>query len=82
MTVASLVDTNILVYRFDARFPRKQQIVTELLWLVPKLRLGNPMREAPASRLHHQARITSMWQPVVYRLGQEVWFGHVSWRTR
>ena len=31
MTVASLVDTNILVYRFDARFPRKQQIATELL---------------------------------------------------
>lgn len=31
MTVASLVDTNILVYRFDARFPRKRQIATELL---------------------------------------------------
>ena len=40
--------------------------------LVPKLRLGNPVREAPASRFHHQARITSMWQPVVYRRGQEV----------
>ena len=31
MTVASLVDTNILVYRFDTSFPRKQQIATELL---------------------------------------------------
>ncbi len=31
MTVASLVDTNVLVYRFDARFPRKRQIATELL---------------------------------------------------
>ena len=31
MTVASLVDTNILVYRFDARCPHKQQIATELL---------------------------------------------------
>lgn len=31
MTVASLVDTNILVYRVDTRFPRKQRIATELL---------------------------------------------------
>ena len=31
MTVTSLVDTNILVYRFDTSFPRKQQIATELL---------------------------------------------------
>jgi predicted nucleic acid-binding protein len=29
--VAALVDTNILVYRFDARFPDKQRIATELL---------------------------------------------------
>jgi predicted nucleic acid-binding protein len=29
--VAALVDTNILVYRFDARFPEKQQIATALL---------------------------------------------------
>jgi predicted nucleic acid-binding protein len=29
--VAALVDTNILVYRFDNRFPEKQQIATELL---------------------------------------------------
>jgi len=29
--VAALVDTNILVYRFDARFPDKQHIATELL---------------------------------------------------
>ena len=27
----ALVDTNILVYRFDPRFPRKQQIAIELL---------------------------------------------------
>ncbi len=31
MSVASLVDTNILVYRFDAGFPRKRQIATKLL---------------------------------------------------
>jgi predicted nucleic acid-binding protein len=29
--VAFLVDTNILVYRFDPRFPQKQQIATEFL---------------------------------------------------
>lgn len=27
----ALVDTNVLVYRFDPRFPRKQQVATELL---------------------------------------------------
>ncbi len=29
--MASLVDTNILVYRFDPRFPEKQRIARELL---------------------------------------------------
>jgi predicted nucleic acid-binding protein len=29
--VAALIDTNILVYRFDARFPAKQKIATEIL---------------------------------------------------
>ncbi|MBI4527861.1 MAG: PIN domain-containing protein [Deltaproteobacteria bacterium] len=29
--MAALVDTNILVYRFDPRFPNKQQIASELL---------------------------------------------------
>jgi len=29
--VAALLDTNILVYRFDPRFPEKQQRATELL---------------------------------------------------
>lgn len=29
--MAALVDTNILVYRFDARFPGKQKIATEIL---------------------------------------------------
>jgi predicted nucleic acid-binding protein len=29
--VAALVDTNVLVYRFDARFPKKQKRATELL---------------------------------------------------
>jgi len=29
--VAALVDTNVLVYRFDSRFPEKQRIATALL---------------------------------------------------
>jgi predicted nucleic acid-binding protein len=29
--VAALVDTNVLVYRFDPRFPDRQRIATELL---------------------------------------------------
>jgi predicted nucleic acid-binding protein len=29
--VAALVDTNVLVYRFDPRFPEKQGVATELL---------------------------------------------------
>jgi predicted nucleic acid-binding protein len=29
--VVSLVDTNVLVYRFDSRFPEKQQTASELL---------------------------------------------------
>lgn len=29
--LAALVDTNILVYRFDNRFPQKQKIATEIL---------------------------------------------------
>ncbi|HEX7298660.1 MAG TPA: PIN domain-containing protein [Solirubrobacteraceae bacterium] len=29
--MAALVDTNILVYRFDPRFPDKQRVATELL---------------------------------------------------
>ena len=30
-TVPALVDTNVLVYRFDPRFPEKQEVATELL---------------------------------------------------
>lgn len=29
--MASLIDTNVLVYRFDGRFPEKQRVATELL---------------------------------------------------
>ncbi len=44
--VAALVDTNILVYRFDPRFPDKQRIASELL------RRGI---EKDSLRLPHQA---------------------------
>jgi predicted nucleic acid-binding protein len=44
--VAFLVDTNVLVYRFDARDPEKQRLATELL------RAGITSDEA---RLPHQA---------------------------
>ncbi len=44
--MAALVDTNILVYRFDPRFPDKQGVATELL------RDGI---ESGALRLPHQA---------------------------
>jgi predicted nucleic acid-binding protein len=30
MIATSLIDTNVLVYRFDARFPEKQAIATRL----------------------------------------------------
>ncbi len=29
--MAALVDTNVLVYRFDPRFPRKQRVATDVL---------------------------------------------------
>lgn len=29
--MASLIDTNILVYRFDPRFPQKQRVADEVL---------------------------------------------------
>jgi len=29
--VAALIDTNVLVYRFDSRFPKKQKVATEIL---------------------------------------------------
>ena len=31
MGVAALVDTNVLVYRFDPRFPDRQKVATEVL---------------------------------------------------
>ncbi len=45
MAVAVLVDTNILVYRFDGRFPDKQKIATDILRRGILRRLG--ARAAP-----------------------------------
>ncbi len=46
--MAFLVDTNVLVYRFDSRFPKKQKIATEVL------RRGLVENQA---RLPHQALV-------------------------
>jgi predicted nucleic acid-binding protein len=57
--VAALVDTNILVYRFDARFPGKQRAARDLL------RKGI---EADSIRLPHQA-IVEFFAAVTRPLG-------------
>ncbi len=51
MSADSLIDTNILVYRFDPRFPTKQRIATDLL------RRGI---ETGTLRLPHQALVEFM----------------------
>jgi predicted nucleic acid-binding protein len=48
MAAGALIDTNILVYRYDDRFPQKQQIATDIL------RRGI---EGDSVRLPHQAII-------------------------
>ena len=63
-----LLDTDILIDYLRRRaeavsFLRQAGPSLRVCWclLVPKLRLGNPVREAPASRPHHyQTRITSI----------------------
>jgi predicted nucleic acid-binding protein len=61
--VAALIDTNILVYRFDARFPQKQRIATAIL------RDG---LEKDSVRIPHQALIEFMAVVTKVRLGREV----------
>jgi predicted nucleic acid-binding protein len=46
--VAALVDTNVLVYRFDSRFPQKQSIATA--WLRKAI-------EEDGARIPHQALV-------------------------
>jgi len=59
--VADLVDTNVLVYRFDPRDPRKQRVATDLL------RAG---LEADSIRIPHQA-IVEFVAAVTRPLGTE-----------
>lgn len=61
--MAALIDTNILVYRFDARFPQKQRIATAIL------RDG---LEKDSVRIPHQALIEFMAVVTKVRLGREV----------
>jgi predicted nucleic acid-binding protein len=49
--VAFLVDTNVLVYRFDARYPEKQQIARDVL---------NRGLKDDSARIPHQALIEFM----------------------
>jgi hypothetical protein len=55
--VLGLADTNILVYRFDPRFPDKQEIATAVLRRglvedqvrIPMRRAAKPKRSSPSS---------------------------------
>jgi predicted nucleic acid-binding protein len=60
--VASLVDTNILVYRFDGRFPEKQRIARECL----RSGLAND-----TVRIPHQALIEFVAAVTRARLGSK-----------
>jgi predicted nucleic acid-binding protein len=59
--VAALIDTNVLVYRFDPRFPKKQRVATDLL------RQGIAMGNL---RIPHQA-ILEFVAAVTRRVGKE-----------
>jgi len=59
--VAALIDTNVLVYRFDPRFPKKQRVATDLLR--QGITTGN-------LRVPHQA-ILEFVAAVTRRMGKE-----------
>jgi predicted nucleic acid-binding protein len=59
--VAALIDTNVLVYRFDPRFPKKQRVATDLLR--QGIAIGN-------LRIPHQA-ILEFVAAVTRRVGKE-----------
>src|SRR5213080_2366988 len=62
MVAASLIDTNVLVYRFDPRFPKKQAIATKLL------REG---LSTDSIRIPHQAVLEFMAVVTLVRIGTE-----------
>jgi predicted nucleic acid-binding protein len=59
--VAALVDTNILVYRFDSRDPRKQRIAQELLRDGIK---RDSLRVPHQAILELVAALSKLWSPV------------------
>ncbi len=62
MVAASLIDTNVLVYRFDPRFPKKQAIAIKLL------REG---LSTDSIRIPHQAVLEFMAVVTRVRIGTE-----------
>ena len=66
MAAAVLIDTNILVYRFDSRFPHKQAIATKLLR--EGLRTGS-------IRIPHQALVEFRAVVTLVRIGGESLLG-------
>ena len=71
MPAASLIDTNVLVYRFDPRFPEKQAIATRLL------REG---LRTDSFRIPHQAVLEFMAVVTRVRIGEEPLLGPVDAR--
>jgi predicted nucleic acid-binding protein len=71
MAAASLIDTNVLVYRFDSRFPDKQTIATRLL------REG---LRTDSLRIPHQAVLEFMAVVTRVRIGAEPLLGQIDAR--
>jgi len=71
MAAASLIDTNVLVYRFDPRFPEKQAIATRLL------REG---LKTDSVRIPHQAVLEFMAVVTRVKIGAEPLLGQVDAR--
>ena len=71
MPAASLIDTNVLVYRFDPRFPEKQAIATRLL------REG---LRTDSLRIPHQALLEFMAVVTRVRIGAEPLLGPIDAR--
>lgn len=71
MAAASLIDTNVLVYRFDPRFPEKQAIATRLL------REG---LRTDSLRIPHQAVLEFMAVVTRVKIGAEPLLGEVDAR--
>jgi predicted nucleic acid-binding protein len=71
MAAASLIDTNVLVYRFDPRFPEKQAIATRLL------REG---LRTDSLRVPHQAVLEFMAVVTRIRIGAEPLLGQIDAR--